>query len=406
MSGDEARPIRDLPLITPRDRDIDDHAYLAEAWAMGPLVRDTMGILHSFPHDSFLDLLDEGKTRQVETEGALARGITSGPIFDFLSNSLLTSNGEVHRNRRTPLARSFSFPLMKALRPSVAQAAEALIAPLATAGKVAILDQIAGPMPAQVIAEILGLPQADIPSFTRQVYSAIRALAARSPEVMREAAADMGDLSSYVSNLIAQRRRDNKTDFLSDFLAATADGPLSEDEIRFSVVTLIIAGSDTTRAAMAITLARLLQHPKQWAMLVSDPDHWKGPAVEEGLRHDPVVGALGRIAVTKFVLSGTRISPGTLIMPSILTATRDPAQFANPDRFDITRDDHFRYSPAFGGGVHRCLGEALARIELEESIAAFARHWPNARLAGDVPKMRGITGTRGIEEYQVHPGGL
>ena len=397
--------IRDLPQILPRETDIDDNAYLAEAWARGPVARDKMGFVHSFPHENFLMLLDDRYTRQVETEGIRARGISSGPIFDFFANSLLTSNGEVHRARRTPLARSFSFPLMKALRPVVAKAAEALIAPLADQAQVDVLNRVAGPMPAQIIAGVLGVPATDVPQFTVLVYSAIRALGARSDAIMREAETDMGRLIEYVTGLLAERRQNPKDDFLSDYLRSVSDGPLSEDEIRITVVSLILAGSDTTRAAMTITFARLLEHRDQWDLLRSDPDRWKGPAVEEGLRYDPVVGALARLSVTGFDLSGTRIIPGTLIMPSLLTAMRDPAVYDRPDTFDITRSDHPRYSPAFGGGVHRCLGEALARIELEEAMAAFARHWPDATLAGPMPRMRGLTGTRGIDGLSVAPAG-
>ena len=395
--------IRDLPKILPRETDIDDNSYLAEAWARGPVVRDNMGFVHSFPYENFLMLLDDRYTRQVETEGIRARGIASGPIFDFFANSLLTSNGDVHRARRTPLARSFSFPLMKALRPLVADAAEALIAPLADRAEVDVLNEVAGPMPAQIIAGVLGVPKADVPKFTALVYSAIRALGSRSESVMREAEADMGRLTEYVAGLLAERRKNPKNDFLSDYLASVQDGPLSEDEIRITVVSLILAGSDTTRAAMTITFARLLEHPDQWDLLRSDPDHWKGPTVEEGLRFDPVVGALARIAVTDFELSGTKILDGTFIMPSLLTAMRDPQVYDNPEQFDISRTDHPRYSPAFGGGVHRCLGEALARIELEEAVSAFARYWPAAQLVGPMPRLRGLTGTRGIDGLRVAP---
>jgi cytochrome P450 len=397
--------LRDLPLLMPREPGLDDHDYLAQYWALGPLARDSVGIVHSFPYASFNRLLDDSLTRQIETEGIRLRGITAGPVFDFFANSLLTSNGETHKARRTPLARSFAFPMMKALRPEVAATAEALITPLAGRDRVDLLEEIAGPMPAQIIARVLGVQGSDVPYFTGLVYSAIRALAARSDAVIREAEADMGELTAYVEGLLAARRATPQDDFLTSYLKAVAGSPLSEDEIRITIVTLILAGSDTTRASIAMTLARLLQHRDQWERVVSDPDGWKAAAAEEGLRFDPVVGALGRIAIIEFELSGVRIVPGTVLSPSMLTTMRDPSVFSNPERFDITRQDHPRYSPAFGGGVHRCLGEALARIELEEAIAAFARAWPNARVLGEMPSLRGLSGTRGITGMSVAPGG-
>ena len=400
----ELRRIRELPVFTPRAEGVDDHDYLAGYWAQGDLARDSVGIVHSFPYANFNRLLDDNLTRQIETEGIRMRGINSGPVFDFFANSLLTSNGAAHKARRTPLARSFAFPMMKALRPEVAATANELIEPLKSSESVDILEDIAGPMPALIIARVLGVPSEDVPFFTKLVYSAIRALAVRSDAVIREAETDMGRLTEYVDTLLAARRARPEEDFLTNYLKAVEDSPLSEDEIRITIVTLILAGSDTTRATMAMTLARLLEHRDQWDMLVSDPEAWKTPAVEEGLRYDPVVGALGRIAITEFELSGVRIVPGTVISPSMLTTMRDPAVFTDPHRFDITRSDHPRYSPAFGGGVHRCLGEALARIELEEALAAFARHWPNAKLVGEMPSLRGISGTRGITGMQVEPG--
>ncbi|MEX0340450.1 MAG: cytochrome P450 [Arenibacterium sp.] len=397
--------IRDLPVLAPRAEGVDDHSYLAGYWAKGDLARDSVGIVHSFPYAHFNRLLDDDLTRQIETEGIRMRGINSGPVFDFFANSLLTSNGAAHKARRTPLARSFAFPMMKALRPEVAATADELIEPLKTRQSVDILEEIAGPMPALIIARVLGVPSADVPYFTKLVYSAIRALAVRSDAVLREAEVDMGRLTDYVDTLMAARRAKPEDDFLTNYLKAAEESPLSEDEIRITIVTLILAGSDTTRATMAMALARLLEHRDQWEMMVAEPDTWKAPAVEEGLRFDPVVGALGRIAITEFELSGVRIVPGTVLSPSMLTTMRDPAVFGDPHRFDITRTDHPRYSPAFGGGVHRCLGEALARIELEEALAAFARHWPEAQVLGDMPSLRGLSGTRGITGMQVAPGG-
>ena len=399
------RRIADLPMLTRRDDPaMDDHAYLAQALETDSLWRDRTGFLYTLTYDQFRTVLDESLTRQIETEGLRLRGITSGPAWEFFSNSLLTSNGAAHTRRRTPLARTFAFPMMRALRPEVAAAARDLIAPMAGRDAVDVLNEVAGPFPAAVIARVLGVPADDIPTFTTLVYSAIRVLGGRSDAVMAEADADMGRLIDYVSALMADRRAEGRDDFLTRFLAAVDDGALSEEEIRISLVTLILAGSDTTRAAMTVTLAHLLDNPDQWALLRDDPETWKGPAVEEGLRYEPAVGAFARIAVTEFTLARTRIVPGTVIIPLLLPALRDPDIYADPDRFDITRTDHPRHSPAFGGGAHRCLGEALARVELEECMAAFATHWPKARILDGLPRMRGLMGTRGIDQLRVAPG--
>ncbi|MGI9364932.1 MAG: cytochrome P450 [Rhizobiaceae bacterium] len=402
-SNTALREIGDLPVFERRTEGQDDHDYLAGYWKQSPLVRDSIGVVHSFPFESFNTLLDDRLTRQIETEGIRLLGIDDGPIFNFFSNSLLTSNGATHVVRRTPLARTFAFPLMQSLRPMVADTAEELVGHLSLHDQVDVLKDVAGPLPARIIARVLGVPGEDVPFFTKLVYSAIRALAARSQDVLRDAEKDMARLTDYVTDLLDRRRQDPQDDFLTSYLEAVEGGELSLEEIRITIVTLILAGSDTTRASIAMIFARLLQHPRQWAKLVEGPDQWKMQAVAEGLRFDPVVGALGRISIVEFELSGVRIRPGTVLAPSMLTAMRDPAVYNNPDTFDITRDDHPRHSPAFGGGVHRCLGEALARIEMEETIGAMAKFWPKARIEGPAPTLRGLSGTRGIDRMIIQP---
>ena len=395
------RKVEELPVMRPREGELDDHGFLNQYWAESDLAVDSFGVVHSFPYKNLVTLLNDDLTRQIETEGIRQRGITSGPTYEFFDNSLLTSNGQRHKRRRTPLARTFAFPLMKALRPVAAATAEALVAPLRNHSSVDILEEVAGPMPARMIADVLGVPEQDIPEFTSLVYSAIRVLGVRSEAVMAEAENDLTRLGEYVSNILDERRRKPTGDFLSEYLETAENSELSDTEIRITIVSLILAGSDTTRASIAMTLSRLLENPSQWAMLVEQPETWKGPAAEEGLRYDPVVGSLGRIATKEFELSGVRIVPGTILAPSLLTAARDAAIFDRPECFDITRQDHPRYASAFGGGAHRCLGEALARIELEETLSAFAKFWPEAKLVGSPPSLRGISGTRGISEMAV-----
>ena len=109
--------------------------------------------------------------------------------------------------------------------------------------------------------------------------------------------------------------------------------------------------------------------------------------VDEGLRFEPVVGGLPRIAVQDLEIDGYLVPRGTPIAVSLLSALRDPDVYAEPERFDIFRQDHPRWHPIFGGGAHRCVGEALARAEMEESLVSTARLAPGARLVGDFPRL-------------------
>lgn len=385
---------RDIPMFPEYVTGQTDHDFMQAAWDQGPLARDKIGIVSGFSMAQMLLFNDDRWTRQIELEALWAAGVTDGPMFEFISNMVLFSNGQTHRNRRGPLVRTFAHKVIAELRPEIAARAGALIAPLRGTGSVDFAGQIAGPLPAQVIAAIVGAPEEDTAQFANHVYSAIRGLSICSEEVRVESDADMQHLDSYMAALIADRRQAPQLDFLTDYLARVKGGPLDENEVRAQMIGLVVAGSDTTRGALTATVSQLLQHPEQWAMLIADPDKWAPAAVSEGLRFDPVIGSLARISTETREVDGILLPKGTFVAASMLTALRDPDVYSDPNRFDITRTDHPRLHPIFGGGPHRCLGEALARIELEESLKALARLVPDMALDGLPVKLRGYGAVR------------
>lgn len=201
--------------------------------------------------------------------------------------------------------------------------------------------------------------------------------------------ASLTAFDAYVRDLLDARRRTPQADFLTDYVEATArDGELSDIEIRTQIIGLILAGSDTTRGSLCMTLARLLQHPAQWRAFCDNPDGLKRAAVDEGLRFEPVVSGAPRIAVKDIELDGYLIPAGTVLTVSFLSALRDEEVYAEPDRFNIHRTDHPRWHLIFGGGAHRCVGEALARAEMEETLATIARVAPKTTLVGQGPKLK------------------
>ena len=389
--SEAARPLQKRP------DGMGDLDYVERLREAGPGT-DRYGFLWTFSHEHLLACVDPGVTRQVEMEKMAAMGLTSGPIYEYFANSLLFANGEVHARRRGPLARTFAFPAMAALRTEVRAAAEALIRPH-LGGEVDFLARIAGPLPAGVVGRILGAPEADIPHFSALVYDAMTALSRLAGVSAEEAR--LGELASYVEGLLADRRADPRDDFLSAYAAAAEEGEMSRAETRAQIVAVILAGSDTTRMALSSTLSQLLQNPEQWARFVVDPEAMKAQVAAEGLRFDPVVGSLPRVATAAFELDGVEVKAGTVLAPSVIGALRDPAVYAAPARFDVRREDHPRYHPVFGAGAHRCLGEALARIELEEALAALAALSDDAALVGAPPTLRGLSGARSIDAMRV-----
>lgn len=393
--------IKDIPRIPDYIPGQTDHDYLNAAWANGPLAIDKYGFIVGFPQRILQSIMDDRWTRQIEHEGMIASGVTSGPMYDFVGSFMLFANGEAHRRRRGPLVRTFAHKLIERMRGEVADRCQALVAGLKGSGEVDFLDQIAGPLPANVIAAILGVPEQDMPRFAKHVYSAIRGLSLLPPDIRAEADADMGHLLTLVDGLIADRRGNPDDGLMSEYLTRTADGDQTQMEVLCQMVGLVVAGSDTTRGALTATVSHLLQNPDQWALLVQDPDTHVAGAVSEGLRYDPVIGSFGRFTTEDREVEGVFIPSGSLITASMITALRDPDVYADPDVFDITRSDHPRLHPVFGGGPHRCLGEALARIELEEMLKALVRQVPDLTLIGEPARLRGYGAVRPVSGFRV-----
>lgn len=378
--------LADLPEIDITDRR-DAHSVLADLRARAPLARTPIGVVLALRH-RHLELITSDATRQLENEIKLMQGITSGPIFELMGWGMLFANGDIHQRRRAPVQRTFAFKLMDAMRPKVTALAEELVRERLNKGDVDFVAEIAAQMPARIIADILGIPRSDLPVFQQWIADTAESLGFINPEHRDQIEKSLVAFHAYVAELLAKRRANPQDDFLTAYAKQTAeDGVLNEDEIRTQILGLILAGSDTTRGSLCMTLAHLLNNPEQWRAFCADPDGLKKGVVNEGLRYDPIISGIPRIALSDIELDGYRIPTGTPVAISVISALRDPEIYANADVFDITRTDHPRWHPIFGGGAHRCLGEALARAELEETLAVIARLAPNTELVGAFPKL-------------------
>jgi cytochrome P450 family 103 len=383
-----ARPLSEAPEISfDPGGDVDPHAYLKAMRERTPIGRTPMGIVLAL-HHRHLELVTSDATRQLETETKVMQGITSGPIWDLTTTGMLFANGDVHTRRRAPVARTFAFKLMEAMRPKAAALAAELIEPRIGAGPIDFVSEIAAQIPARIIADILGIPRSDLPVFMRWIADTADSLGFIDLARREQIEKSLVEFNAYVGSLLNERREAPRDDFLTDYVRTTSgEGALSEAEIRTQVLGLILAGSDTTRGSLCLTLAHLLQHPDQWRAFCADPDGLKKGVVAEGLRYDPIVSGVPRVALRDLEIDGYLVPAGTPIAVSLLSAMRDPEVYADPDRFDITRSDHPRWHPIFGGGAHRCLGEALAKAEMEETLATIARLAPNTALVGEPPRL-------------------
>ncbi len=382
------RTLTDLPEIPMfAASDVDPYAFLRDLRAQTPLARGPLGMTLALRH-RHLDLVTSGQTRQIETETKIMQGISSGPIFDFVDTAMLFANDDAHRRRRAPITRTFAFKLMDAMRPKVIAIASELVTERLGKGPIDFVGEIAAQVPARIIAEILGILRADLPVFMQWIEDTAEALGFIDVSRREKIEASLLAFNAYVGDLLESRRHAPQEDFLSDYIAATtAGGELTEQEIRTQVVGLILAGSDTTRGSLCMTLAQLLAHPEQWRAFCADPDGHKRGVVNEGLRYEPIISAIPRVALQDIEIDGYTVPAGGIVAVSILSVLRDPDVYADPETFDITRTDHPRWHPVFGAGAHRCAGEALARAEMEETLATIARLAPDTEMVGAFPKL-------------------
>ncbi len=394
--------MKEPPRLSIAEIDEDPHGIFRRYRPLTPLLkRENLGYLAIRAAD-VEPLAFDPRTRQVETEQLAVKGIVSGPLVELFGHSMLFSNGGVHRRRRAPMSKAFAFKLIEQLRAQIRRAAENIIEQHHACGEMDFLAGFASLIPARVIADILGIPPAEVPHFTQLVYSVSRAL---SFSYTREEIPGMEDsarqLLEYVNELLGSRGAALDNEFLISYSrTVTEAGNLSVAEIISQVVTLIIAGSDTTRGAIAVQLALLLQHRDQWEAVCEDPELIPG-AVSEALRYEPVVGSIPRFTVEEIDIDGYVVPRNSVLSLSTLSAMRDTSLYTDPDRFNIRRSDHPRRHLIFGLGVHRCLGEMLARAELEESLAALVNRVPQLHLSGKPPALHGHGGIRRIDAMRV-----
>ena len=206
----------------------------------------------------------------------------------------------------------------------------------------------------------------------------------------------------YTERLASARRAAPRDDFLSTYLvAADQAGEMSPLEILIQFLFVIVAGSDTTRGALAVQTAQLLQHREQWEAVCRVSRLVPG-AVAEALRFEPSVASVSRFVLEDIELDGYVLNAGHFMTLSTMAAMRDEKVFEAPDTFDIFRTDRQRWHLVFGGGAHRCLGEALAKTQLEEGLAALTARIPPLQLSGEPPEIRGHVSVRRVGAMRVH----
>jgi cytochrome P450 len=295
---------------------------------------------------------------------------------------ILMDNPE-HARLRKMVTAPFTIRRVAAMRPAVQKIVDDLLDELLAGPKpVDLVEAFALPVPSLVICELLGVPYADHDFFQENSKLIIRRDA--EPE---ERAAGHQALVGYLDRLMGEKLAAPAGDLLSGLARRVDAGELSRTEAAQMGVLLLIAGHETTANMIALGTLALLEHPDQLALLrESDDPALVASAVEELLRYLNIThNGRRRLALEDIEIAGETIRAGEgLIMANDL-ANRDPAVFPGGDRLDLTRDAHRHV--AFGFGVHQCLGQPLARLELQVVYRTLYRRIPTLALATDVGRI-------------------
>jgi cytochrome P450 len=321
------------------------------------------------------------------------------PVLAERERSMINVHGPDHTRLRRLVSKTFTRRTIDDLRPAIARTVAALLEPLGARGGGDILQALAFPLPVAVIGELLGVPEPDRAQF-RELVGDVTAVLETLPTPAQLAAADAAHMKirAYFILLIAEKRRRPGKDLLSALVQAKDDDRLTDDELEGLASLLFAAGFETTTNLIGNGLLGLLRHPEQMAILRTDPSLFAN-LPDELLRYDGTAQLAIRHTLAPIEVGGVGIAAGESIMPLLGAANHDAARFAEPHRLDVRRTDVEPLS--FGGGVHYCLGAALARAEIEIVFRALLERFGMIALDGPPPRFRDRLTLRGLEHLQV-----
>lgn len=279
-----------------------------------------------------------------------------------------------HTAIRSLFSRVFTPRRVESLRPYVRQLLDGYLRPGAERGDIELISEVALPLPITVVGELIGIPRADRSKFRDWSQAILRPIGdiAASTEVVAAAEQATLDVRDFMIELIAERRRVPQDDLISDLLKLGDENlSVAQDDLLANLQFLMSAGFETTVFTIGNAIKALTDHPDQLHFLRHRPEVIRH-ATEELLRFEtPVVFPNPRRATADTDIAGTFIKAGTLVTILPGAANRDPAQFQDPERLDLHRENVQALS--FGSGIHFCLGAALARLEIQEALMALTR---------------------------------
>lgn len=313
------------------------------------------------------------------------------------SHAILNLDPPDHTRLRRLVTKAFTPRVIEQLRPRIQEFVDQALDAAEAKGELELIGDLAFPLPFAVISEMLGMPETDSVQLREWSGTIVRSLEPLADPDLIRAIADAGEkMRAFTEEAIAWKRANPADDLLSALIAAEEGGDaLSDEELIDQVILLYIAGHETTVNLIGNGTLALVRNRDQLELFRADPS-LEANAIEGLLRYDPPVQMTRRITLQDVEVRGKTIPAGTFVVCVIASANRDATQWGDTaDVLDITRSGAERHL-AFGGGVHYCLGAALARLEGRVAIGTLVRRFPGLELAGD-PTWNGRLNLRGLD---------
>ena len=313
-------------------------------------------------------------------------------------------DGPEHTRLRSLISKAFTPRVVGGIRVRVEQLVDEMITAVEGRGEMDLIADLAFPLPAIVISEIIGIPPTDRVQVKRwaddfaEFQTASRALHDRALKAQRS----LEEIRNYVEQIVDLRRDEPRQDLISGLVAAEQDGDrLTAEELISTVALILIAGNETTTNLISNGVLALIRNPDQINVLTGNPEQIDA-AVDELLRFDAPLQRSYRTALEDFEIDEKQVRKGQTVSLVIGAANRDPAQFTDPDRLNLTRNPKTHI--AFGHGAHACIGAPLARLEAAVAISKLLERLPRLTLDDGPLEYREMVGHRGLKSLPLRFG--
>lgn len=348
----------------------DPHATLARAREGGGVLQADGGPTMVIEHQAVRSLLADPRLEVNFVAMIELLGVEHGAFHDWMAYSPLNNEGDDHRRWRTFMNRTFTPGRVREVQPFLAAEADRLVADLARQGDVELMVDFADVLPALGLCELIGVPAEDRAHFT--VLAHTIGLGFRPMQLLEhlpEVDAAVTELLAYTGGLLDRRRADPVDDLVSHIATTGDEAGYGREECAGFLAGLVFAGNDTTRNQIGWMVTDLVDRPDLWDAIGTGAVA-VDVAVEELLRHRSAAPAVARRATAAIDLGGTELAAGEPVLLSLWGADSDPAAFPAAAEVDPVANAGVAHL-AFGHGPHHCLGAALARVELQESLRAL-----------------------------------